>query len=232
MSPPGAVNISLGYPDHSGWPECRDPQYGTARDSWENRSKLDWARPAGELDGDSSRHEDLDRTPGPQTESDVLGIPAGSCEIDTGGTDAGAYGRIGSELPARTEAQTSLGCSHDQRYPQPQQGWCKSDQRWKRHHCTAEFGAVGGGKDLLQDGREAFVRNRSVAEEIFESGYRRDALVFIDFEQARWYRWLCAHLHHPDRVGGLLRFECEMTAECARDHAGLADPRSSRMFST
>ena len=173
MSPPSAVSLSLAYPNHSGWPECRDPQHGTARDSRENRLKLDWARPAGDLDGDSPRHEDLDRTPGPQAESDVLGIPAGSCEIDTGGTDAGAYGRIGSELPARTEAQTSLSCSDDQRCSQAKQGWCKSDQRWKRHHCTPELGAAGGRKDLLQDGREACVRDRSVAEEIFKSGYRR-----------------------------------------------------------
>ena len=71
----------------------------------------------------------------------------------------------------------------------------------QRQHCPLEVGVHRSSEDLLQDSREALMRQRSGAEQIAEPGNCRDQVLFVNFIGRSCSRELIRHVPHlgPDR---------------------------------
>jgi hypothetical protein len=148
------------------------------------------------LHGHSFGDENLDRTPRLQVEVDLLGVPAGSGEIELGRPEAGPHSCVGGQLPARAQLDTAICRLQHEWLGQPQRGGCEPDQRWQRLHCYLEIGVSASGEDLLQDSREALMRQLSSAEQVMEPANGREPVVFVDTVQGCCNREAFVHGHH------------------------------------
>jgi hypothetical protein len=105
-------------------------------------------------------------------EVDLLGVPAGGGEIELGRPEAGPDSCVSGQLPARTQLDVAIYRLQHKWLGQPPSGGREPDQRWQRQHCYLEIGVPESGEDLLQDSREALMRQLSGAEQVMEPANR------------------------------------------------------------
>ena len=173
------------YPDHPGWPEVEIRKTGPPGRGGDSDSSWTRSDPPTICTATPSGTMTLDRTrPGLQAEVDLIGVPAGSGEIEPGRSESDADGCVSGQLPARAQLQIAV-CSQHERLGQPARGRSEPDQRWQRQHGRLEIGMADGREDLFENGGETLERQASAPDQLVEPVDGRDPVLFIHPVQRR-----------------------------------------------
>ena len=178
---PAVALPGVAYQDHPGWSGCGNPQHRSAGNGRRQRLAPDASWPVDHLHGHSFGDEDLDRSPGLQTEVDCWVSQLAQLVRSSRAAPKPVLMVVSAgQLPTGVELEAAV-CRLQHEWPgQPPGGGREPDQRRQRQHRCLEVRVPGCSEDLLQDFGEAVVRQRSGAEQVAEPGNGRGPVLSVN----------------------------------------------------